>query len=75
MNNIVSFNGYDEENEEWLDFVENLKSGNIKGITAVIVNDDDTRSFIINGKNLPEIVVELYYLKRVMEHFIDGEVA
>lgn len=73
MNNIISFNSYDEENTEWQEFVEDLKSRKIKGITAILINEDDTTSFIINGKSLPQIIVELYYLKRVMEQFIDNE--
>ena len=71
MAEIVNLNSLDDEDEDHIKFIDNLKDGAIRA-TYIVEHKDGTVSVGCNSKELRDMVYDLHQLQEVIRQMIKG---
>lgn len=72
MNNIISLNGLDEDDEDFSEFIEEIRTGN-RSVAFLLEKDDGTVTVGCNFKDRRDLVFAMYRLHTLLESIVESD--
>jgi len=72
MTNVVSLDGLDDEDEQFQEFLEGLKEGNVNAI-YLIEKEDESVTVGCNFKNPKDLIAAIYRLQDLAQTILRGD--